>query len=597
MNLRDVAEPPDDYGNRSSQGFGKKAALAIFEEMKKEAAETLSPLKKFLQAEGMDKFEKLGSAVANDFEFAQKMMELVPTENWLDADIPATMNKSASAKNGLTLHIGQVSYKSASILKKSYEFIDERLESDIDPIYEPLSQNFTNATEPGIYDVIFGGGEVKRALVLPYEEKYLAEESHCDKYDYPADTHMPYQGPNMNHTKIIFELDGDKAFKKVESKYDGEVYGELVDDDLDTIIKSEANENKGYFLFDRISKCVTGPFYVTDKKTANGITTYSVKEYGWGEPKLIKVNPDYTKNNYESGVFNDETIGFIQVGAKMTKGDSKMDSPCCDGDLDFNRISKRLGDPEDFLLSLYEGGYKSASVMADTIEDSYVVTSCGQTVNNLNEIGVKALLMKEASCSENAVQSLLDTVSENNRADFFMKKEAMILDSGRGDLFSKSLNEYGVLEDDENFDVLEGESVTEKVNQDSPEVLRHEAENKAEEQMTLTATPAQLAEFAQSSGQRHVFEHGVVGQLAKTYDSNDLVSSYLDDLLQGLDKLGRILFLIYWKPEDFAERYGDDDITTMENMLVSSFKSYGETVLELIKRNPDFEENTVSVGT
>ena len=159
------------------------------------------------------------------------------------------------------------------------------------------------------------------------------------------------------------------------------------------------------------------------------------------------------------------------------------------------------------------------------------------------------------------------------------------------------LNEYGVLEDDENFDVLEGESVTEKVNQDSPEVLRHEAENKAEEQMTLTATPAQLAEFAQSSGQRHVFEHGVVVQLAKTYDSNDLVSSYLDDLLQGLDKLGRILFLIYWKPEDFAERYGDDDITTMENMLVSSFKSYGETVLELIKRNPDFEENTVSVGT
>jgi len=73
-----------------------------------------------------------------------------------------------------------------------------------------------------------------------------------------------------------------------------------------------------------------------------------------------------------------------------------------------------------------------------------------------------------------------------------------------------------------------------------------------------------------------------------------MIQQYVPDLSQALDKIGRILFLLYWRPEDFTERYGADDQSELENMLMSTFKQYGDLVLELLKRNPDAETSLVS---
>jgi hypothetical protein len=56
-------------------------------------------------------------------------------------------------------------------------------------------------------------------------------------------------------------------------------------------------------------------------------------------------------------------------------------------------------------------------------------------------------------------------------------------------------------------------------------------------------------------------------------------------LEKGLDHFGRILFLLYWKPADFEKLYGSDDMPVLENKLKSQFKSMGDLVLDLIKKN------------
>jgi|GEM_PF-6349193 hypothetical protein len=93
-----------------------------------------------------------------------------------------------------------------------------------------------------------------------------------------------------------------------------------------------------------------------------------------------------------------------------------------------------------------------------------------------------------------------------------------------------------------------------------------------------------LAQLSMDTGQSSLFEHGAVGSLVDTYDSTILIDKYIPNMEDGLDKIGRLLFLFYWKPNDFSRLYGSDDQSGLENKLVSNFKSFGDLVLELLKK-------------
>jgi len=90
-----------------------------------------------------------------------------------------------------------------------------------------------------------------------------------------------------------------------------------------------------------------------------------------------------------------------------------------------------------------------------------------------------------------------------------------------------------------------------------------------------------LAEEAAAAGQRHVFDQAAIGGLAKVYDTAGVVDSYIPDFMDTIDRLGRILFLFYWKHEDFNQRYGNDDMVQMEDQLRNVFKQMGELTLSL----------------
>ena len=58
-----------------------------------------------------------------------------------------------------------------------------------------------------------------------------------------------------------------------------------------------------------------------------------------------------------------------------------------------------------------------------------------------------------------------------------------------------------------------------------------------------------------------------------------------------MDRLGRILFTLYWHGEEFAERYGAEEMPKLEDVLRNAFESVGTMLLELKKKaidpNPD----------
>lgn len=92
---------------------------------------------------------------------------------------------------------------------------------------------------------------------------------------------------------------------------------------------------------------------------------------------------------------------------------------------------------------------------------------------------------------------------------------------------------------------------------------------------------AQLAQDAARLGQKDVFDKAAIGGLAKVYDTGAVIDSYLPEFMQALDRIGRVLFLYYWKHDDFTARYGTDGVVEMEDVLKNVFNNLGKLTMEL----------------
>ena len=97
---------------------------------------------------------------------------------------------------------------------------------------------------------------------------------------------------------------------------------------------------------------------------------------------------------------------------------------------------------------------------------------------------------------------------------------------------------------------------------------------------------------ASQTGQKEVFDASVLGALVKTHNPTEMVERFLPTIVSGMDRLGRLLFLLHWHYEEFTERYGKEDLVDFTDDLKSSFESLGELVLFMKKRtlagDPEF---------
>jgi len=97
---------------------------------------------------------------------------------------------------------------------------------------------------------------------------------------------------------------------------------------------------------------------------------------------------------------------------------------------------------------------------------------------------------------------------------------------------------------------------------------------------------------AAAQGQKEVLDTAVISGLVKTMDPDSSVDNYIGDLLLGLDRLGRILFMYYWHNEKFKDRYGQQDMVELEDNLRNVFKSLGELTLFLKQKTVEPDSQT-----
>lgn len=102
-----------------------------------------------------------------------------------------------------------------------------------------------------------------------------------------------------------------------------------------------------------------------------------------------------------------------------------------------------------------------------------------------------------------------------------------------------------------------------------------------EEILKMQNPMEEMMEIGEQLGLKSLLDHGAVGSLTKVFDAAPFITQYVEKLENSLDYLARLLFMLYWKPKDFADTFGSDDLPNLENKLVGVFISYGHLQLEL----------------
>lgn len=97
----------------------------------------------------------------------------------------------------------------------------------------------------------------------------------------------------------------------------------------------------------------------------------------------------------------------------------------------------------------------------------------------------------------------------------------------------------------------------------------------------------QMAMHASQTGQKEIFDTAMIGGLLKAVRDDNLVDRYMGDLMKGMDRLARVLFLFYWHNEKFADRYGQSEMVELEDGLRNAFEAMGDIVLFLKQRSID----------
>jgi hypothetical protein len=94
-----------------------------------------------------------------------------------------------------------------------------------------------------------------------------------------------------------------------------------------------------------------------------------------------------------------------------------------------------------------------------------------------------------------------------------------------------------------------------------------------------------------NNGQKEIFDTHMIGSLAKYVSVSDKISEYLPSMIEAMDRLGRILFLLHWETDKFKEMYGRGDLPELVELVTSVFKNLGDMVIFLKRKSPELSIN------
>ena len=569
----------------AQQKITKHEKKAAWDAFFKEASEQ-KPIQKGILAElvaeegGAAVLEKLACAIEASYEFADALARNVDVRTL----VPTAVKKASAPKPLVTCHMklaaGLPKEAADAMFNDGFFFYDARPQEAMTVVFSANQESLEMVSAAGDFEVLKTDGDVVKAFVAPQA---------LDDLDWGGSDNSPVSCPTpegwTNHEPpmmvVVFE-DGRVALSRgVLGK---PLAPEAKNGEGSTWLLDTMSSGKAYRLFDKKAGTLSEPVKVISKRSRAGIDIYEVKKQWGRNTHTLRKNPDYD-GGLKDGVFGDN-IAFVEVKVK-SNGDDEYNS----FDEEHDDVAG-TGDLEKWILK--QPNIKKASIAAAGGE--FLIRLGNDTSEPLDKRAAVAVLAQLGIGCDMGL-GMVNTVLEKGEQAYQLKFEK------EGSYGPKLLRvpEFQHLTNSEfsvNMEIPQSFRVGSETQTDDPLPNRvgdawdpGMGQGSQEKQKHLpaavleSASPNQLAQLAQSEDLPNVFEHGAVASLVKTFDSSATIDKYIPKLVDALDAQGRILFLFYWKPKDYQEAYGVDDMEELEDDLTSNFQSFGELTLNLIKQS------------
>jgi hypothetical protein len=142
------------------------------------------------------------------------------------------------------------------------------------------------------------------------------------------------------------------------------------------------------------------------------------------------------------------------------------------------------------------------------------------------------------------------------------------------------------------YDMRSGESVPEQERQfvNSPVDIPPQYQRPADQVHYVSPSHEsafQIAQQAGEDGRQQAFDAGVLTSMLRNMRDDQLIDRFIPALSRAMDASGRLLYQFYWHQDDFAARYGDQDMPELGDSLRNIFEGLGDMVLKLKQKTVD----------
>ena len=421
-------------------------------------------------------------------------------------------------------------------MKNGYFIEDSREELEKVAVHEfDLASKHSSPSETGVYELVTDAGKVDTLVVVnPYDLQLNRRNAGAIVVDLGS----------KNFTKLpINEL---ITYHKVNSPHDDVK-------DLSLVDISKMKVNSTYILIDPTAERDKG--YTSEPVT---IRTKSKNKDG-----VLYYGAD--QNNY------DEVNICVKEAGNVTRLGRDVAVPKHFKALEVKSDTLRVfGRPE--ILENIESEYDRMKVSpANAIHKNAEFVEKYSSVRNL-----QYSLVKTHGLSVNDAERCTD----GNTNIFWVKKANIMPVQGLSGIPENVGRNYfdgnapGGMQEVE-YDIYSGENLNPRSE------LINTYENIQNEVNKATA----LSE----NGMKDVFDKATMGSMTRLTDVTSEMRSYIPDLMTGMDKLARILFVFWHKPDKIKDKFSLNEFSETEDIIKDTFKNLGDIVLDLKKKYMDYE--------
>jgi hypothetical protein len=448
-----------------------------------------------------------------------------------------------------------------------------------------------NPSSPGIYDMLMQDGSMETRIVL-----------------------VPYVMDNMNSTSLaecnttvvgvdlaLIDPNNSKGFERRNSK---DLFGRVARD----IKKSTLYEQQGGIKATKRSLrdvpegahllFVNGPkeCYVTTlkerRKNAAGDVVVTLKG------SSVHMTMDPSTNDYPDEV----TVHFTKGGKLCMKGDMLFVPDEARVFVDHPVWMKRMKDikkgPNGGEISKVT--YGKPSIIRDLAygEDRMgriEITTNGDRISVKDAQGHTDLMPKTAAfrllCEGHGIKASLAMTMVNEARGEGGNKSWMVKYAAPYDVSAYKDAQLPFMGGPSG--TTDKNTIREQFKQNRGKALDQNGAQAADGSPILPSQAITKAEEASKAGVKEVLDVEVLKQLLDKADISELRKDYIAEMIQGMDRVGRMLFIYYWHNDEFEEKYGKEQMNQLKEKMVQVFQSTGDLILFLKEKtafNPDSSE-------